>query len=126
MSTIVTRCAKRQNAFWVVHQALYDLQNWLECKGPRAISIFAGLNERELNRCLRDPKLPELIRTNKSEAGLHNISATPTFVIGPTVAVDRHRGLLVEGALAWPQFSLIIDSELLSIQTNTMSKTSAK
>lgn len=118
MSAIVARCAKRQNAFWVVHQALYDQQNCLECKGPRAIAISAGLNERELNRCLRDPKLPELIRTNKSEAGLHNITATPTFVIGPTVAVDRHRGFLVEGALPWPQFSRIIDSELLSIQAD--------
>ncbi len=118
MSAIVARCAKRQNTFWVVHQALYDYQNCLKCKGPRAIAISAGLNDRELDRCLRYPKIPELIRTNKSEPGLENITATPTVVIGPTVAVNRHRGFLLEGGLPWPQFCRIIDSELLNIQTN--------
>ena len=118
MSALVARCAQRQNAFWLIHQALYDQQDCLACKGPRTIAISAGLNEHKLDHCLEDPKLPKVIRTHKSEAGLHNITATPTFVIGPTVAVDRHRGFLVEGALPWPQFSRIIESELRSIKAN--------
>ena len=117
-SAMVARCAKQQNAFWVIHEALYDQQICLDCKGPRTIAISTGLNEQELDDCLQDPKIPDVIRTNKSEAGLHNITATPTFVIGPTIAVDRHRGFLVEGALPWTQFRHIIESELRRLQAN--------
>ena len=118
-SAKVARCAQRQNAFWITHQALYDQQDCLPCKGPRAIAIAAGLSEQELDQCLKDPIIPNIIRSNQSEAGLHNITATPTFVIGPTIAADRHRGLVVEGALPWPQFRRIIEDELQQIQASS-------
>ena len=118
-SAAVARCAQRQNAFWLAHQALYDQQNCLPCKGPRAIAIAAGLSEQELDQCLKDPKIANVIRSNQSEAGLHNITATPTFVIGPTIAPERHRGIVVEGALPWSQFRRIITDELHQIQTSS-------
>ena len=117
-SAAVARCAQRQNAFWSTHQALYEQQNCLQCKGPKAIAIAAGLSEQKLDRCLKDPAIPNVIRSNQSEAGLHNITATPTFVIGPTIARERHSGLVVEGALPWPQFRRIIKDELSQIQAN--------
>ena len=111
----VARCSHRQGAFWLIHQALYDQQNCLACKGPSEIATAAGLNKQELDQCLKDPAIANVIRSNQSEAGLHNITATPTFVIGPTIAADRHRGLVVEGALPWQQFKRIIESELRKI-----------
>ncbi len=102
----------------MIHQALYDQQNCLGCKGPRAIAIDPGLDKKGLDDCLQDPSSVDVIRANKSEADLHNITATPTFVIGPTIAVNRHRGFLVEGALEWTQYRRIIDSELSNIHTD--------
>lgn len=111
-SAAVARCADRQDAFWTVHQALYDQQSCLECRGPGPIAIAAGVDDTALNRCLRDPATLEAVESNRSEAGLHDIRATPTFVIGPTISSDRHRGLIVEGALPWPQFRALIQQEL--------------
>ncbi|QNI86437.1 putative oxidoreductase [Synechococcus sp. PROS-7-1] len=111
-SAAVARCAEQQDAFWPVHQALYDQQSCLECRGPIAIAVAAGLNGDELDRCLRQPAILEAVRSNRSESTLHDISATPTFVIGPTIGRDRHRGQIVEGALPWPQFKSLIEQQL--------------
>jgi protein-disulfide isomerase len=108
----VARCAEQQEAFWPVHQALYDQQSCLECRGPAPIAVAAGLNGDALDRCLRQPAILEAVRSNRSEAALHDISATPTFVIGPTIGRERHRGGVVEGALPWPQFKALIEQQL--------------
>ena len=53
-----------------------------------------------------------LINANLSEAKLHNIRATPTFIIGPSRTDGKHHGDVVEGALPWPQFRALIDQQL--------------
>ena len=53
-----------------------------------------------------------LITANLSEAKLHNIRATPTFIIGPSRPDEKHRGDIIEGALPWPQFKALIDQKL--------------
>lgn len=111
-SAVVARCAQGQQAFWQVHNALFDQQTCLACRGPAAIAIAAGLDENQLKSCQNNPKILETIRINVSEAGLHDIRATPTFVIGPTIAELRHRGRVIEGALPWPQFQALIKQEL--------------
>ena len=114
-SAAVARCAERQNAFWTIHDALYAEQNCLSCKGPVTIGINAGLNEPQLQRCLQDPAVADTVRSNRSEAELHGIRSTPTFVIGATVDSTRHRGTIVEGALPWPEFRALIRAELNSV-----------
>ena len=47
-----------------------------------------------------------------SEAELHNIRATPTFVIGASRNDGKHHGDIVEGTLPWPQFKALIDLQL--------------
>ena len=111
-SAAVARCAERQNAFWRIHETLYSQQNCLNCKGPTTIGINAGLNEQKLRRCLQEPAIADAVRSNRSEAELHGIRSTPTFVIGPTISPDRHRGKIVEGALPWDQFRALIQAEL--------------
>ena len=114
-SAAVARCAERQNAFWAIQNALYAEQNCLSCKGPVTLGINAGLNEPQLQRCLQDPAVADTVRSNRSEAELHGIRSTPTFVIGATVDSTRHRGTIVEGALPWPEFRTLIRAELNSI-----------
>ncbi len=111
-SAFIARCAERQNAFWTIHDALYAEQNCLSCKGPATIGINAGLDERQLQSCLQDPMVADTVRSNRSEAKLHGIRSTPTFVIGATIDPNRHRGTIVEGALPWPDFRALILAEL--------------
>ena len=115
-SAAVARCAEQQNAFWIIHNALYAEQNCLNCQGPSTIGINAGLDEQQLQRCLRDPTVADTVRSNRSEAALHGIQATPTFVIGATLDSGRHRGTVVEGALPWREFRALIQVELNSIK----------
>lgn len=111
-SAAVARCAQKKEAFWQVHSALFAQQTCLACRGPAAIAVAAGLDDDQLKSCLKDPGILEAVRSNASEAGLHDIRATPTFVIGPTIAELRHRGRVIEGALPWPQFQALIKQEL--------------
>ena len=62
--------------------------------------------------CDQDFKTLTLIEANRSEAKLLGIQATPTFVIGPTLAEHRHRGTVIEGALPWPAFKKAVDQAL--------------
>lgn len=121
-SAAVARCAERQNAFWTIHDALYAEQNCLSCKGPATIGINAGLNEQQLQRCLEDPAVANTVRSNRSEAELHAIRSTPTFVIGATIDTTRHRGTIVEGALPWPEFRALIRAELNSIKPTSQNE----
>lgn len=111
-SAAVTRCALRQNRFWSIQQALYKAENCLACKGPVMIGVEAGLDKQQLKRCLEDPSIENAVRSNRSEAELHGISSTPTFIVGATLGPDTHRGLIVEGALPWPSFRALIENEL--------------
>ena len=56
-----------------------------------------------------------LINANVSEAQLHGIRATPTFVIGPTRIDNTHRGEIVEGALPWTQLKSMLDEQLTAL-----------
>ena len=115
ISAAVARCAERQDAFWSIHEALFSEQSCLSCKGALNIGIDAGLNEQQLRRCLQDPGVADTVRSNRSEAELHEIRATPTFVIGATVSPTRHRGTIVEGALPWLEFRALIQAQLNTI-----------
>jgi protein-disulfide isomerase len=57
-----------------------------------------------------------LINANVSEAQLHGIRATPTFVIGPTRNDNTHRGEIVEGAMPWLQFKTMLDQKLTGLR----------
>ena len=57
-----------------------------------------------------------VINSNRSEASLHNISATPTFVIGPTQSDETLEGSVIEGALPWKTFKSTIDAALRDLE----------
>ena len=53
-----------------------------------------------------------VINANRSEASQHNISATPTFVIGPSQSDSSLDGHVIEGALPWSTYQSTIDEAL--------------
>lgn len=110
-----TRCAAEQNKYWVIYTAIFDQQTCLKCKGIDQIIIGQNIDSAKIQACMKLESIQATINANISEAELHNIRATPTFVIGPTRADDRHRGNIVEGLIPWPQFKLMIIEQLKSL-----------
>ena len=106
------RCAGEQNRYWDMYTALFDQQNCLSCKGVLSIATEAKLDRATLQTCMERKSTAALINANRSEASLHNISATPTFVIGPTQKNGSLDGQVIEGALPWETFEATIDETL--------------
>ena len=112
------RCASEQNRYWDLYAALFDQQNCLNCKGVLAIAAEEDLNTAALQACMKRKSTVTLINANRSEASLHNISATPTFVIGPTQSDGSLDGRVIEGALPWSTFKSTIDKALREVPRN--------
>ena len=98
--------------YWGIYKRLFERQTCLSCEGPVAIASDEPDQQARLRRCADDPQTRLLVNTDRSEASLHGIRATPTFVIGPTISADRHRGEVVEGAMPWPAFQRLVDEAL--------------
>ena len=109
------RCAGEQNKYWTTYGALFDGQSCLQCKGVVAIARERGVDATTLQICMNRDSTKALINANVSEAQLHGIRATPTFVIGPTRVDNTHRGEIVEGALPWAQFQTMLDEQLTAL-----------
>jgi protein-disulfide isomerase len=109
------RCAGEQNKYWTTYGALFDGQSCLQCKGVVAIARERGVDATTLQACMNRDSTKALINANVSEAQLHGIRATPTFVIGPTRTDNTHRGEIVEGALPWAQFQTMLDEQLTAL-----------
>ena len=106
------RCAAEQNRYWDLYGALFDQQACLACKGVIGIAEDINLDTSGLQACMQQDATQTLIQANLSEAELHNIRATPTFIIGPSRRDGKHHGDIVEGAMPWPEFKTLIDQQL--------------
>jgi protein-disulfide isomerase len=106
------RCAGEQDRYWDLYAGLFDQQNCLSCKGVLAIAAEEELDTTALKACMERESTLAVINANRSEASLHNISATPTFVIGPTQSDDSLDGQVIEGALPWNTFQSTIETAL--------------
>ena len=110
------RCAGEQNRYWEMYAALFDQQKCLSCKGASGIANELGLDTDRLQSCMQRDATQAVINANLSEANLHNIRATPTFVIGPTRDDGKHHGEIIEGAMPWPQFKALLDQQLNALK----------
>lgn len=112
------RCAAEQNRYWDLYGALFDQQTCLECKGVVRIAEDINLDTSALQACMQQDTTQTLIKANLSEAELHNIRATPTFIIGPSRSDEKHHGDIVEGAVPWPHLKTLIDQQLNEQQSH--------
>ena len=99
-----------------MYSRLFEQQNCLDCKGVMAIAAGEELDSAALQACMERTSTVALINANRSEASLHNISATPTFVIGPTQSDETLEGSVIEGALPWKTFKSTIDAALRDLE----------
>ena len=106
------RCAGEQGRYWDLYSGLFDQQNCLNCKGVLAIAAEEELDTTALKACMERESTLAVINANRSEASLHNIRATPTFVIGPTRSNGSLDGQIIEGAMPWDTFKSTIEEAL--------------
>lgn len=117
-SAAAARCAGEQKQYWEMYGTLFDQQSCLNCKGVLGIAKEQQLDMTSLQECMQKKSTIALINANQSEADLHNIRATPTFVIGATRSDGKFEGTIIEGALPWPQFKDKIDQELRKLESS--------
>ncbi len=109
----VARCSMEQNEndYWLAYKAIFKRQNCLDCQGALTIATATGIDEKKLKSCLKTGKFAAIVNSNRSEAELNGIRATPTFVIGPSQG-NKHHGEIIKGAQPWPQFQRLIEKAL--------------
>jgi len=110
-AAITARCSTDQAQYWKAYQALFQNQECLGCKGIGAIANHAGITPKTLEGCKKAGAARKAVNSNLSESQLQGIRATPSFVIGPSQG-SKHTGQLVEGAMPWPQFKIMIDNAI--------------
>jgi protein-disulfide isomerase len=109
----VALCAARQNAFWRVHDLLYQHQEvWSPLKEPAAFLLSladsAKLSRPALLACVRSPATQEAVHADAKGAERSGATSTPTFYI--------EGGLLV-GAQPLPVFRQVLDSILKAVRS---------
>lgn len=102
----VALCAAQQNAFWRVHDLLYQYQEtWAPLKQPAAFLLTladsAKISRSALLACVQSPATREAIRTEAEGAERSGASSTPSFYI---------EGGLMAGAQPLSVFRQVLDS----------------
>jgi len=105
------RCSWDDKQYWKTYGALFENQDCFACKGITSIAQNAGISEKRLESCKKAGSTRKAVNSNLSESQLQGIRATPSFVIGRTQG-DTQTGIVVEGAMPWPQFRAVLENEL--------------
>ena len=92
MASRYAECASRQGKFWEFHDLVFERQD--QWKGlvnamPAfdAISQEIGLDMAQLNTCLRDPKVEQMIEQNKADGNQQGGKSTPSYFINGKMVV---------------------------------------
>lgn len=92
MSARYAECASRQGKFWDFHDFVFERQdqweNLMNAMGAfDGISREIGLDMTQLNVCLGDPKIEEIIEQNKIAGSKQGVKSTPSYFINGKMVV---------------------------------------
>ncbi len=110
------RCAGEQNAYWPMHDRLFNSNGQFD---PGNLKKFAGelqLNGEKFSQCLDSHKYFPDIEKDLQDAGSLGIRGTPAFVLFPTKVPDDPNLILIPGAFPYETFKEQID-KLLNLQS---------
>jgi protein-disulfide isomerase len=110
-------CAAQQNAFWRVHDLLYQYQDvWAPLKQPGAFFLTladsAGISRPALLACVKAPATRETVRQEAEGAERSGANSTPSFYV---------EGGLLSGAQPMPVFRQVLDS-IIRVKTRKAPK----
>jgi len=97
------RCAGEQEAFWAMHDTMFENQRGLDLEGLVAMGTKIGLDEAEFVACLDSGRHEEAVLADLDAGKKVGVSGTPAFFIN---------GIMLEGAQPLESFAQIIEGEL--------------
>jgi len=118
------RCAGEQNAYWPMHDRLFNSDGQFSPDNLNAFATELKLEQGQFSQCLDDHKYFADIEKDLKDAGTLGIRGTPAFVIFPTHVPDDPNLILIPGAFPYETFKEEID-KLLNLQSMSSSKVPA-
>jgi protein-disulfide isomerase len=118
-ASLAALCAKDQDKYWDMHDALFDNQREL---GGDKLSILAagiGLDPAEFGQCMETKKFQEQIMSDIASGARLGVRGTPAFVLGLTDPEDQGKAnvtIFIKGAQPLASFRQAIDDLLESAE----------
>lgn len=107
-------CAGRQNRFWEYQDELFAMSS-LEASALQKTARALKLDLPKFDACLTSADSNDAVTKDKREAARWGISSTPTFLIN---------GKMIQGAINFDSFKSLIEQELRSVATRSLSNVS--
>jgi len=104
------RCAAKEGPekFWRYHDALFAAQGHLGDSTFPTIARELHLNVAGFTACQQSIALATQVQRDQAEAMHLGLTATPSFVIGPTTSDGKTTGVVLSGALPVGEFRRVI------------------
>lgn len=107
-------CAGRQNRFWEYQDELFASSS-LNASALQRTARSLKLDLTTFDACLTSEESRDAVKKDKREASRWGISSTPTFLIN---------GKMIQGAINFDSFKSLIEQELRSVATKSLSNVS--
>ena len=118
------RCAGEQNAYWPMHDRLFNSDGQFSPENLNQFATELQLNQEQFSQCLEGHKYFSEIEKDLKDAGSLGIRGTPGFVLFPTQVPADPNLILIPGAFPYETFKEEID-KLLNLHPTSDSTTSA-
>jgi protein-disulfide isomerase len=104
------RCAAKEGPekFWRYHDALFAAQGHLADSTFPSIARELHLNLAGFMACQQSIALAAQVQRDQAEAMHLGLTATPSFVIGPTTSGEKTTGVVLSGAAPIGKFQRVI------------------
>jgi len=111
-AAIAGACAQRQNAFWQMHDRLFENQNQLGPDLYLKLSDEAGLDKPKFQACLADAKVKREVAERVALGERAGVQGTPAFLIGRLTDGVLTDTRAVSGARSFEDFQKVLDQYL--------------
>ncbi|MCA9464146.1 MAG: DsbA family protein [Nitrospira sp.] len=115
-SSQAARCAGQQDAYWPMHDRLFNSGGQLSMDQLKGYAKELGLKGDQFAQCMDNNEFVTDIFKDRMEGGSLGIRGTPAFVLFPTNVPDNPNLILIPGAFPFETFKEQID-KLLNLQT---------
>ena len=101
-ASLAARCVYQQspNAFWTVHDAIYDNQDAITPQNARSRMLDfaqqAGVNPEAVRACMSTPAAAQAVQANLAEGQALKVANTPTVFINGRRLIGANRDLLLQ------------------------------
>ena len=102
-AAVAANCAGEQGKYWEMHKLLMSNQSALSDSTLKAHAITLALDLEKWNTCRQDPEQAKEVQKDFQDGQKVGVNGTPAFFIN---------GIMLSGAVPFPDFKEIIDREL--------------